>query len=322
MERERTERLSAPDLGGEIDLALLRATESVALVCARQTGKGDQERAKEVAAAAMLQVLEESGLNARVVLTPHGEGVLSFGSRVGGEQRSCDLGVFPIEGAGLVARGLPNALSVAVAVAPEGFASMPAVAYVEKIVVGPAARGAVDLDDAVADNLRRIAFSRDVRVSDLNVAILDRPRHQELIDQVRATGARILSLQDGDIAGALMAACDGTGVDAMLGIGGLQEAVIAAAAVRCLGGDLQCRLWPRNDEERILAGAEAGRKFSAQDLVPGEATVATTGVTGGVLLPPVWFGSGWSETTSLLMSSRRAAVRRISTRHHRMGAPA
>jgi fructose-1,6-bisphosphatase/sedoheptulose 1,7-bisphosphatase-like protein len=268
----------------------------------------------------MLRVLEELPFHGRVVLGPWGEGVLSQGSVVGaGSGPEVDLAVYPVEGASLVARGLPWALSMVVAVPSGGFPVLPAVAYAEKIAVGALARGAVDLDDSVADNLRRVAFARDARVQDLVVAVLDRPRHRELIEEVRATGARVLNLEEGDIAAALMAGTSGTGVDAMLGIGGLQEAVLAASALRCLGGDLVVRLWPRNDEEKLLAGEDAARSYGVADLSADEVIVSVTGISGGPLLKPVWFGSGWAETHSYVMSSRRATVRQIHTRHHRIG---
>lgn len=319
MERELQERLPVFELSPSTGLQLLHATEAAALACGRLVGRGDHDRVKEQAAAAMLPALEEAGVSARVVMSPHGEGVLSLGSQVGEPAASpVDLAVYPIEGAGLVARGQPNAVSVAAVVEPGGFLALPAVAYVDKVVAGPAARGAVDMDDSIGDNLRRIAFSRDARVADLTVAILDRPRHQELIEEVRATGARIAALEDGEIAGALLACLDGSGVDALLGVGGLQEAVLAAAAAKCLGGDVQCRLWLRNDEERILAGEEAGRTYSAADLVPGEVIVAATAVTSAGPLSGVWYGSSWADTASLLMGSRSATVRTIRTRHHRL----
>lgn len=319
MERELTERLPSFGLSPFVGVQLLHATEAVALACGRLLGRGDHERVKEQAAAAMLPALEEAGFGARVVMSPHGEGVLSLGSVVGDPgPGAVDLAVYPIEGAGLVAHGQPNSLSVAAAVDAGGFAALPAVAYVDKVVVGPGARGAVDLDDSVADNLRRIAFSRDARVSDLTVAILDRPRHQELMDEVRATGARILALEDGEIAGALLACLQDSGVDALLGVGGMQEAVLAAAAAKCLGGDVQCRLWLRNDEERILAGEEAARTYSAADLVTGEVAMAATAVTAVGPLAGVWYGSAGADTSSLLMSSRSATVRRVGTRHHRL----
>lgn len=319
MSQELTELPPSSALSPSLGLQLLHATEAVALSCGRLAGRGDTERVKEQAAAAMLPALEEAGVSARVVISPHGEGVLSLGSSVGDPHaEDVELAVFPVEGAGLVARGQPNALSLLAAVEPGGVQALPAVAYVDKMVVGPAARGAIELDDSIADNLRRVAFSRDCRVPDLTVAILDRPRHQELMDDVRSSGARILALEDGDIAGALLACLDGSGVDAMLGIGGLQEATLAAAAVRCLGGDLQCRLWLRNDEERVLAGGDAERTYGATDLVGGDVTLAVTAITGGPALKGVWYGSSWADTDSLLLASRTGTVRRISTRHHRL----
>ena len=317
MEREAAGRLSYPEMrsGGALDL--VRVTEQVALQAARLTGRGDQERAKSVAAAAMLQGLMEIEMRARVVLSPFGEDILSHGSRVGsGAGAEADLAVYPLEGASLVARGLPGAISMAVAAPRGAFPALPAVAYVEKIAAGPLARGAIDLDDSVADNLSRVAFSRDCRVSDLTVAVLDRPRHQDLMDELRASGARIVTLADGDITGALLAGVEGTGVDVMMGIGGIQEAMMAAAALRCLGADIQCRLWPRNDEERILAGEDARRKYGPADLSPESVEVAVTGVTGGALLPPVRFGGAWADTTSLALSARGRTVRKVETRHH------
>ena len=305
-----------PEVLSVRELDLVRATEAAALACARLLGRGDQDRVKSLAASAMLQALEETADGARVVLGPRGEGVLSPGSIVGGLDRGdIDLGVYPVEGASLVARGLPNAISMIVAGPRGSFPALPAVAYMEKFVVGPAARGAIDLADGVADNLRRVAFARDARVSDLLVAVLDRPRHQGLIEEVRSAGARVVSLEDGDITAGLLAAADWTGVDAMLGFGGLQEAILAASAVRCLGGDIASRLWPRNDEERILAGEEAERTFGLDDLVPAEIAVAVTGISGGSLLAPVHYSAGGAETSSVVMSARRRTVRRISTRH-------
>lgn len=318
MSQELTELPPSYELSPNLGLQLLHATEAVALACGRLVGRGDQERVKEQAAAAMLPALEEAGVSARVVISPHGEGVLSLGSSVGELGAGVELAVFPVEGAGLVARGQPNAVSIVAAVEPGGLQPLPAVAYVEKVVVGPAARGAIELDDSIADNLRRVAFSRDCRVTDLTVAVLDRPRHQELMDEVRASGARIMALEDGDIAGALLACVDNSGVDVMLGIGGLQEATLAAAAVRCLGGDLQCRLWLRNDEERVLAGGDAERTYGAADLVSGDVTLAVTSITGGPVLKGVWFGSSWADTESLLLGSRTGTVRVIKTRHHRL----
>jgi fructose-1,6-bisphosphatase II len=307
---------------GEMSLELLHATEVAALAAARLLGKGDPDRVAEAAGDAMRYALDSSGLSGTVELSQRNQTFLPHGTMISGGERRVDFGLFPVEGASQVARGATNAVSVVVAVEPGGFARLPDIWHVEKIVAGPAARGAVDLDDPIADNLRRIAFARDSRVQDLTVAILDRPRHQDLIAEVAAAGARILSLEEGDFAGAVMAALQGTGIDAAIGIGDLHATIIAACAVRCLGGELQARLWPRNEEERLLIGDQAARVYGVTDLAPaGDLAVAITGVTGGQLLPGVLFGSGYAETSSLLMSSRHATVRRLTTRHHVVGDP-
>src|SRR5438105_2803821 len=314
---------SAAELLGNSELELVRVTEAAALAAGRMAGRGDQDKVKNLAASAMLQALEELGFHGRVALGPRGDGILSAGSLVGAVvgEAAAEIGVYPVEGASLVARGLPNAISMIVAAEPAAFPSLPAVAYMEKVVLGAAARGAIDLDDGVADNLRRIAFARDCRVSDLSVAVLDRPRHQGLLEEIRAAGARVVTFEDGDITAGLVAAADWTGVDAMMGFGGLQEAILAACAVRCLGGDIACRLWPRNDEERILAGAEGERVWGIADLSIGELTVAITGITGGPLLAPVYYGGGWAETQSLVLSTRTGTVRRLTTRHQQPRPP-
>jgi fructose-1,6-bisphosphatase II len=306
----------------ELAFDLVHATEAAAIACARLLGKGDPDRVSEVAAKTMRRVLEEAGPSGTVVLRPRNDPYIAPGASLSGGEHRVDYGLFPVEGASQVARGSTNAVSIVAAVEPGGFAQLPAVWYVEKIVAGPAARGGIDLDDPIADNLRRIAFARDARVQDLTVAILDRPRHQDLIAEVAAAGARILTLEEGDVAGAVMAAVPGSGIDAAIGIAGVDATLIAACAVRCLGGEMQARLWPRNDEERALIGDAAGRVYGVADLAPAtDVAVALTGVTGGQLLPGVLFGSGYAETTSLLMSSRQATVRRLTTRHHTVGDP-
>jgi len=304
----------------ELSLELVHATEAAALACARLLGKGDPDRVSEVAGESMRRVLEESGLSGRIVLGPRNDPNLASGSSLAGGEQSLDFGLFPVEGASQVARGSANAVSIVAAVEPGGFAELPPVWYVEKMVAGPGARGAIDLDDSITDNLRRIAFARDARVQDLTVVILDRPRHQEIIAEVNGAGARVRTLEEGDVAGAVMAAVPGTGIDAAIGIDGLHATLIAACAVRCLGGELQARLWPRNEEERALIADLAGRTYGVSELVPAaDVAVAITGVTGGQLLPAVLFGSGYAETSSLLMSSRHATIRRMTTRHHVVG---
>jgi fructose-1,6-bisphosphatase II len=300
---------------GELSLELVHATEAAALACARLLGKGDPDRVSEVAGEAMRRVLEDSGLSGTVVLGPRDDQNLASGTSLAAGERAVDFGLFPVEGASQVARGSANAVSIIVAVEPGGFAKRPAVWYVEKMVAGPGARGAIDLDDSIADNLRRIAFARDARVQDLTVVILDRPRHQEIIAEVAAAGARVRTLEEGDVAGAVMAAVGGSGID------GMHATLIAACAVRCLGGELQARLWPRNEEERTLIGDQASHVFGLAELAPAaDVAVAITGVTGGQLLPGVLYGSGYAETSSLLMSSRHATIRRVTTRHHVIGA--
>jgi fructose-1,6-bisphosphatase II len=318
---QQTRGIPSFEVRGELSLELVHATEAAALACARLLGKGDPDRVAEAAGDAMRRVLEDSGLSGTVVLGPRGnEPFLAHGTTLSGGERRVDFGLFPVEGASQVARGAANAVSLIAAVEPGGFPQLPPVWQIEKMVAGPAARGAIDLDDPIADNLRRIAFARDARVQDLTVAILDRPRHQDLIAEVAAAGARILTLEEGDFAGAVMAALQGTGIDAAIGIGDLHATLIAACAVRCLGGELQARLWPRNEEDRVLIGDLASRVYGVADLAPAaEVSVAITGVTGGQLLPGVMFGSGHAETTSLLMSSRHATIRRMTTRHHVVG---
>lgn len=302
---------------------LVHVTESAALACARAIGRGDPDRAREISAAAMLHALEHLGVCGRVMLGPRGDRILSHGTTLGRpEDPRFDLGVYPVEGSSLVARGLPGAVSILVAVDWDAFPVLPAVWYVEKIVAGPAARGVLDLEDPLADNLRRIAFSRDARLADLAIAILDRPRHLQLVEELRDTGARIVLLEEGEIAGALLAAVEGTGIDAMVGIGGLQETIIAACAVRSLGGEIQARLWPRNDEERLLAGEELRRTYGVADLSPEQVDVAVTGISGGPLLRAVWFGGQGAETESLTISTRvQHTVRRIKTLHYRTTKP-
>jgi len=300
----------------ELSLELVRATEAAALVSAGQLGKGDSSGVSEAAGEAMRSALERSGLTGTVVLSPRHQTALPQGTVIAGGDRKVDLGVYPVEGASQVARGHINSVSLLLAVEPGGFGRLPAVALVERFVAGPAARGAIDLDDSIADNLRRIAFAGDVRVQDLTVAILERPRHQQLIAEVAAAGARIRTLEEGDFASAVMAALPGTGIDAAVGTGDPQATLIAACAVRCLGGEYLARLAPRSEEERLLAGEAATHVFTIAELAPAvEIEVAITGVTGGPLLPGVTFGSGFAETSSLVMSSRRRTVRRLTTRH-------
>jgi len=306
MEQQRS-GIPSLDAQRELSFELVHATEAAALACAGFLGKGDPDGVSDAAGHAMRGALEQSGLTATVVLSPRHQAHLPHGLVITGGWRKVDLGVYPVEGA----------VSLLVAVEPGGFAHVPATSQVEKFVAGPGARGAIDLDDPMIDNLRRIAFARDVRVQDLTVAILERPRHQELIAEVAGTGARIRTLEEGDFASAVMAALPGTGIDAAIGIGDLHATLIAACAVKCLGGEFLARLMPRNDEERKAIGDKASHVYGLGELAPAaDIAVAITGVTGGPLLPGVTFGSGYAETSSLVISSRHATVRRLTTQHH------
>jgi fructose-1,6-bisphosphatase II len=193
------------------------------------------------------------------------------------------------------------------------------IAYMEKIAVGPAARGVIDLRDTPTENLKRIATANGRKVNDLTVVVLDRPRHEHLIGEIRDAGARLKLIIDGDVAGALMSAMSGTGIDAMMGIGGSPEAVIAACALKCVGGDMQCRLWPRNDEERALVAEkqiDVERVWAIDDLVQGdEAFFAATGITDGELLDGVHYGKWGASTHSLVMRARSGTVRYINSTH-------
>ena len=301
---------------GELSFELVHATEAASLACAAMLGKGDPNGVSEAAGEAMRRALEQAGLHGTVVLSPRHQTAIPEGAVIAGGDRKVDLGVYPVEGASQVARGHINAVSLVVATEPGAFGRLPAVSLVERFVAGPAARGAIDLDASIADNLRRIAFANDVRVQDLTVAILERPRHQELIAQVAAAGARIRTLEEGDFASAVMAALPGTGIDAAIGTGDPHATLMAACAVACLGGEYVARLAPRNDEERRLAGDAGSHVYTLAELAPSaDLAVAITGVSGGPLLPGVSFGSGFVETTSLVMSSRHKTVRRVTTRH-------
>jgi fructose-1,6-bisphosphatase II len=231
-------------------LELLRATEAAALTVGRWLGRGDKTGTRQAAQEAMEESLLGMPFDGRVVIGPEGPvNRLAAGRRIGSGRDRIDLGIIPVDGVSLVAGGLTQALSVAVAAETGGILSPPPVAYMHKIAVGPQARGAVDISDTPENNLRRIAFAMNVQVQDLTVMMLDRPRHQTLLERVRALGARVALASDGDVGMAMMAAWPGSGIDATIGTGGTSEAIVAACEMRCLGGELQCRPWVRHEEE-------------------------------------------------------------------------
>ena len=315
----RTRPATAHDRNRGLDL--LRATEAAALSVGRWLGRGDKAGTRETAQRSMADALVSMPFEGRVVIGPEEPGsVLAVGRRVGSGREKADLALLPVDGISLVSRGLTQALSIAAAAEPGGIVTPPPVAYMHKIAVGPAARGSVDITDTPENNLRRIAFAMDVHVRDLTVAMLDRPRHQALLERVREMGARVALISDGDVGAAMMAATPGSGVDVMLGAGGTREAILATCALRCLGGELQCRPWVRHEEEAAAvraAGFDPEAAMSMEALVPGaDLAVAVTGVTGGGLLRGALYHSRWAETHSMVMRSRSGTIREISTKHH------
>jgi fructose-1,6-bisphosphatase II len=304
-------------------LELVRVTESAALAAARWVGRGDKNGADGAAVEAMRTVLSTVPMDGVVVI---GEGekdeapMLYNGEQIGdGTPPLTDIAVDPIDGTTLTALGRGNALSV-IAVAERGamFNPGPCV-YMEKIAVGPDAAGSIDITASPTQNLRWIAKAKGESVRDLTVMILDRDRHAELIAEVRATGARIKLISDGDIFGAIATAWPDAGVDVLLGIGGTPEGVTSAAALKAMGGEIQGRLWPRNEAERAAAIAEGydlDRVLTTDDLVQGDnCFFAATGITDGELLRGVRFFPGGATTQSLVMRSRSGTVRMIDARH-------
>jgi fructose-1,6-bisphosphatase II len=313
-----------PDPDRNLALELVRATEAAAMAAARHLGYGDKEAVDQAAVDAMRPVLGRIAMNGTVVI---GEGekdhapMLYNGERVGdGTPPEVDIAVDPVDGTTLTAKSLPNAIAV-VALAERGTMFDPGpVVYMEKLAVGRDAADAVDFEAPVEENLRRVAAAKGMNVTELTVCILDRPRHEEeLVGRVRRAGARIKFLLDGDVAGAIMAARGGTGVDMLVGIGGTPEGVITACALKCLEGVLLGRLWPRDDDERrraLDAGYDLDKVLTTDDLVAGDNVFfAATGVTGGELLRGVRFEHHEVLTQSLSMRSRSGAVRLIETRH-------
>jgi fructose-1,6-bisphosphatase II len=310
-------------IGRDFALELVRVTEAAALAAGRWMGRGQKEAADQAAVDAMRMVLNTIPMDGVVVI---GEGakdkapMLFEGEHLGSaEEPKTDIAVDPIDGTRLLSQGMANSIAT-VAVAERGtMFESPYIAYMDKIAVGVDAAEAIDINAPVETNLTNIAraLKRDVR--DLAVVMLERPRHNELAEQVRKAGARIRFITDGDVAGAVMAATPGTGIDVLMGIGGAPEAVVAASAIRCLGGQMQCKLWPRNDEEWAAVkrhGLDVERVLSAEDLVRGDDVFfAATGITDGELLKGVhYFGDG-ATTQSIVMRSRSGTIRKVDAIH-------
>lgn len=304
-------------------LELVRATEAAALAAGRWMGRGDKKGADQAAVDAMRLSLNSIVMDGVVVI---GEGekdeapMLYNGEVLGsGDPPPVDIAVDPIDGTRLTSLGLPGALSV-VALSERGTMYFPGnIVYMNKIAVGPEARGVIDINAPVKENLQKVAIAKKRDVNDLTVVILDRPRHEKLISEVRAAGARIKLIPDGDISGGLMTAIEDIGLDILMGIGGSPEAVVTACALKCMGGEIQCQLWPRNEEERQKAldeGLDLERVLTTDDLVQGDNVFfAATGVTDGELLQGVkYFGSG-AKTHSIVMRSKSGTVRLVEATH-------
>jgi fructose-1,6-bisphosphatase II len=306
-------------------LELVRVTEAAAMGAARWVGRGDKEAADQAAVDSMRLMLDTVTMKGVVVI---GEGekdkapMLFNGEEVGnGQGAEVDVAVDPLEGTRLTANGAPNAIAV-IAVAERGTMFFPGAAvYMDKIAVGAAGADAIDITLPPAENVRRVAKAKGVEPRDLAVVVLDRDRHESLIAELREVGAKVRLIMDGDVAPAIAAARDGTGVDMLMGVGGTPEGVISAAAIKCLGGAMQGRLWPRDDGERqaaVDAGYDLDRVLTADDLCSGEDVFfSATGVTDGDVLQGVRYRGPGATTESLVMRSRSGTVRRVLARHDR-----
>jgi len=304
-------------------LELVRATEAAALAAGRWMGRGDKVGADQAAVDAMRLSLNSIVMDGVVVI---GEGekdkapMLYNGEVLGtGNPPPVDIAVDPIDGTRLTSLGLPGAISVVALSERDTMYAPGSIVYMDKIAVGPEAKGAIDINAPVEENLQKVAKAKKRDVDDLTVVILDRPRHEKLVSGVRAAGARIKLIPDGDIAGGLMTAIEDIGLDILMGIGGSPEAVITACALKCIGGELQCKLWPRNGKERQKAldeGLDLEQVLTTDDLVQGDNVFfAATGVTDGQLLQGVkYFGTG-AKTYSIVMRSKSGTVRLVEATH-------
>jgi fructose-1,6-bisphosphatase II len=314
-------RGEAPDRN--LALELVRVTEAGAMAAGRWVGRGDKEGGDGAAVDAMRELVNSVSMRGVVVI---GEGekdnapMLYNGEDVGnGDGPECDFAVDPIDGTTLMAKGLSNAISV-LAVSERGTMYDPsAVYYMDKIAVGPEAADVIDITAPIGENIRRVAKAKSVSVSDLTVCILDRPRHEKLIADVRDAGARCRLISDGDVAGAISACRPNTSTDMLAGVGGTPEGIIAAAAIRCMGGAIQAKLWPKDDEERQKAidrGYDLDQVLTTEELVSGDNVFfSATGVTDGDLLNGVHFYGGGCTTQSIVMRSKSGTVRMIEAYH-------
>jgi fructose-1,6-bisphosphatase II / sedoheptulose-1,7-bisphosphatase len=303
-------------------LEAVRVTEAAALNCARWTGRGDEKAADQAAVDAMRKAFDALAIDGTVVI---GEGerdeapMLYIGEKVGSGGPKVDIALDPLEGTTICATGAPNALAV-IAMADGGNLLHCPDTYMAKIAVGPDGRGVVDLDKTPTQNLHALAEAKRCNVEDLTVIILSRPRHEAIIQEVRKAGARIRLIGDGDVSAAIATTKPETGIDLLLGIGGAPEGVLAAAALRCVGGEFQGRLAPRNDEEieraKKMGVTDIKKKFMIDELAAGDVMFAATGVTDGDYLHGVHFFPGGATTQSVVMRSKTKTVRVINASHY------
>ena len=304
-------------------LDAVRVTEAAALASARMMGRGDVHMADEAAVAAMRRAFDSLDIRGRIVIgegDAHDAPVLYDGEQVGRWQDGdieVEVAADPLEGARLCARGMPNAISVLALTRNGHFLRVPDT-YMYKMAVGPAGRGALDMRRPVRDNLQAIADAKGVYVEDLTVVVLDRPRHEGLLREVREAGARIKLIADGDVAAAMATCVEETGVDVLIGTGGATEGVIAAAALKCVGGDMVAQVQPRNAEESERArrmGVDLERTYTLEELAGGDVLFAATGITDGDFLTGVRFRRGGATTHSVVMRSRTMTVRIMEAQH-------
>jgi len=311
-------------LDRSIALELVRTTEAAALASARYLGLGNKEMVDQSAVDAMRKVLGTISMSGIVVI---GEGekdeapMLYIGEKIGnGASPAVDIAVDPVDGTNLVSKGLPGAIS-AIVLSARGTMDFPSqFVYMNKIVTGEDARDCINIEKPVADNLKSIAKAKKRDISEITVVVLDRPRHEQLLSEIREAGARIKLITDGDISAAIQAALPDTGVDVLMGVGGTPEGVISAAAIKCIGGEIQCKVWPRNDSEREAArdaGFDINKVFTTDDLVQSnDVFLSITGISSGELLTGVKYFSGSAQTQSLVMRSLSGTVRWIDSTHN------
>jgi len=320
MENERSRR----PIERNIAMELVRATEAAAMAAARYLGRGNKELVDQAAVDAMRFILGYVSMDGIVVI---GEGekdeapMLYIGERIGGgSELQVDIAVDPVDGTTLVANGLPGAIS-AVALSARGTMNCPRqFVYMDKFVTGPEARDVVDINAPVEENLKNIARAKKRKVSELTVVVLDRPRHEQLLSEIRSAGARVKLIPAGDLAAGIQAALPDTGVDVLMGIGGTPEGVLTAAAIQCIGGIIQGKAWPRNEKERdaaLAAGVNLDKVYYTDDLVNSEDVFfAATGVSTGELLKGVRYFSGGAATQSLAMRSSSGTIRWVDSIHN------